>query len=73
MTGLRNFKSWKKSLQAMWARLAYLSYRCTEDIQNKITIMPNGHLVSRCSDYIIYSVEAEHIENVVSLYGPCKI
>ena len=57
---------------AEWARLAFLFFRYAEYIQNKITIMPNGHLVSRCSDYIIYSVEAEHIENVVSLYGPCK-
>lgn len=29
----------------------------------------NGHLVSRRSDFIIYSVEAEHIANVVSKYG----
>lgn len=32
----------------------------------------NGHFVSRQSDYIIYSVEAEHIDSVVAIYGPCK-
>ncbi|KAF4552290.1 Prephenate dehydrogenase-like protein [Elsinoe fawcettii] len=32
--------------------------------------MKNGHLVSRSSDYIIYSVEAENIDRVVSIYGP---
>ena len=32
-------------------------------------ILRNGHLVSRRSDYIIYSVEAEHIDAVVKLYG----
>ena len=37
-----------------------------------INILPNGHLVSRESDYIIYSVEAEHIDEVVATYGPCK-
>ncbi|ORY14770.1 prephenate dehydrogenase [Clohesyomyces aquaticus] len=32
--------------------------------------MPNGHLVSRCSDYIIYSVEAKNIDTVVKTFGP---
>ncbi|PNS15752.1 hypothetical protein CAC42_4204 [Sphaceloma murrayae] len=32
--------------------------------------MKNGHLVSRSSDYIIYSVEAESIDRVVALFGP---
>ena len=32
--------------------------------------MPNGHLVSRISDWIIYSVEAELIEQIVAEYGP---
>ncbi|KAF2473055.1 Prephenate dehydrogenase [Lindgomyces ingoldianus] len=36
----------------------------------KVEIMPNGHLVSRCSDYIIYSVEAKNIDCVVRTYGP---
>ncbi|KAF2663690.1 prephenate dehydrogenase [Microthyrium microscopicum] len=35
-----------------------------------VTIYPNGHLVSRQSDYIIYSVEAENIDRVVAEYGP---
>lgn len=33
-------------------------------------ILLNGHLVSRISDYIIYSVEAENIDKIVSIYGP---
>lgn len=33
-------------------------------------ILQNGHLVSRKSDYIIYSVEAENIDKIVSIYGP---
>ena len=33
--------------------------------------MENGHLVSRRSDFIIYSVEAEYIDAAVKAYGPC--
>ena len=33
--------------------------------------MRDGHLVSRQSDFIIYSVEAEFIDRVVAQYGPC--
>lgn len=33
-------------------------------------ILFNGHLVSQISDYIIYSVEVERIDKIVSLYGP---
>jgi prephenate dehydrogenase (NADP+) len=33
-------------------------------------VYSNGHLVSRQSDYIIYSVEAELIDTVVAQYGP---
>ncbi|KAI1827425.1 prephenate dehydrogenase [Xylaria intraflava] len=35
-----------------------------------IQILRNGHLVSRASDYIIYSVEAAAIQNIVAQYGP---
>ncbi|KAJ6263611.1 hypothetical protein Dda_2179 [Drechslerella dactyloides] len=41
-----------------------------EDAGSLITIVENGHLVSRCSDYIIYNVPAESIDAVVKLYGP---
>lgn len=34
--------------------------------------MKDGHLVSRQSDFIIYSVEAEFVDRVVALYGPCE-
>lgn len=33
-------------------------------------VVANGHLVSRVSDYIMYSVEAESIGAVVAKYGP---
>ncbi|KAF1921235.1 hypothetical protein BDU57DRAFT_509936 [Ampelomyces quisqualis] len=35
-----------------------------------VEIMQNGHLVSRCSDFIIYSVEAKNIDAVVKAFGP---
>ncbi|KAL2004415.1 hypothetical protein VTN02DRAFT_26 [Thermoascus thermophilus] len=38
--------------------------------QQGVTILPNGHLVSRISDFIIYSVEAGAIDKIVAEYGP---
>ncbi|KAK6864889.1 prephenate dehydrogenase [Apiospora arundinis] len=38
--------------------------------RNNVQILRNGHLVSRISDYIIYSVEAAVIDRVVAQYGP---
>ncbi|KAJ6012111.1 hypothetical protein N7499_012919 [Penicillium canescens] len=38
--------------------------------QQGVTIFPNGHLVSRISDFIVYSVEAGVIDKVVAQYGP---
>ncbi|KAI8989839.1 Prephenate dehydrogenase [Trametes punicea] len=35
-----------------------------------IHVLENGHLVSRVSDFIMYSVEAEYIDRVVAEYGP---
>ncbi|KAF9457130.1 hypothetical protein BDZ94DRAFT_1176255 [Collybia nuda] len=35
-----------------------------------ITVMQDGHGVSRSSDFIMYSVEAEFIDEVVKQYGP---
>lgn len=35
-----------------------------------VEIYKNGFYVSRVADYIIYSVEAENIDKIVSLYGP---
>ena len=40
--------------------------------QPLVEIMSNGHLVSRASDYIIYSVEAKNIDAVVRTFGPCR-
>ncbi|KAI1378401.1 prephenate dehydrogenase [Hypoxylon crocopeplum] len=38
--------------------------------RSNVQILRNGHLVSRASDYIIYSVEAAAIDRVVAEYGP---
>lgn len=35
-----------------------------------VRVFKNGHLVSRVSDFIMYSVEAEFIAKVVAEYGP---
>ncbi|KAE9969674.1 hypothetical protein BLS_001659 [Venturia inaequalis] len=40
------------------------------DGMKNITILQNGHLVSRTSDYIIYNVPAESIDKIVAEYGP---
>jgi len=37
-----------------------------------VTVMKDGHSVSRQSDWILYSVPAEFIDSVVATYGPCK-
>jgi prephenate dehydrogenase (NADP+) len=41
--------------------------------QPNVEIMQSGHFVSRCSDYIIYSVEAKNIDAVVKAFGPCMM
>ncbi|KAM3162984.1 Prephenate dehydrogenase [NADP(+)] [Lachancea thermotolerans] len=38
-------------------------------VDRKFTVLKDGHLVSRVSDYIIYSVEAERIEQIVAMYS----
>jgi len=42
-------------------------------IDSGINVVENGHLVSRRSDVIFYSVEAEYIDQVVKTYGPCTL
>lgn len=37
-----------------------------------VTVLKDGHAVSRISDWIMYSVEAEYIEKVVAQFGPCE-
>lgn len=39
------------------------------DIHN-LKVVPNGYLVSRASDLIIYSVDAQNLEKIVAQYGP---
>ncbi|KAF9219989.1 Prephenate dehydrogenase [Gyrodon lividus] len=46
------------------------SLKCTFQDVPGITVHPDGHAVSRISDFIMYSVEAEYIERVVAQYGP---
>lgn len=46
--------------------------RPSSHVGTGLNVMKDGHLVSRQSDFIIYSVEAEFVERVVSQYGPCK-
>jgi prephenate dehydrogenase (NADP+) len=36
-----------------------------------LEILPSGHHVSRVCDFIMYSVEAAHIDKVVAQFGPC--
>ncbi|KAI1465236.1 prephenate dehydrogenase [Daldinia caldariorum] len=48
----------------------YESLREEFSSRTNIQILRNGHLVSRASDYIIYSVEAAAIGRVVAEYGP---
>jgi len=38
-----------------------------------INVLRDGHYVSRTSDFIVYSVEAEYINKVVAQYGPCEL
>lgn len=38
--------------------------------QYNFEVLRNGHFVSRVADYIIYSVEAESIDQIVATYGP---
>ncbi|EIN09383.1 prephenate dehydrogenase [Punctularia strigosozonata HHB-11173 SS5] len=48
----------------------YESLRLAYDGVPGITVLPDGHRVSRTSDFIMYSVEAEFIDRVVAEYGP---
>ena len=69
----RNMIPWWKSSGTLYDRShIYISIEtCTELRQPNVEIMQNGHLVSRCSDFIIYSVEAKNIDAVVKAFGPC--
>lgn len=40
--------------------------------KSKLVPLRDGHLVSRESDFIIYSVEAAYLDKVVAQYGPCQ-
>lgn len=53
---------------------AFFMFRRSDHAQDTpgVTVLPNGYAVSRCSDFIIYSVEAELIDRVVKEYGPCE-
>lgn len=38
--------------------------------QPNVKVVANGHYVSRASDFIIYSVDAQYLEGIVAKYGP---
>ncbi|KAI0689773.1 prephenate dehydrogenase [Cytidiella melzeri] len=48
----------------------YEALQKTYDDSPEITVLRDGHAVSRISDWIMYSVEAEYIDRVVAEYGP---
>lgn len=35
-----------------------------------INVLPDGFHVSRRCDWIMYAVEAEHVDSVIAKYGP---
>lgn len=43
---------------------------CQKHAGEGFSVLRNGHYVSRVSDYVIYSVEAENIDKIVQTYGP---
>ncbi|KAI0093716.1 Prephenate dehydrogenase [Irpex rosettiformis] len=48
----------------------YEALQKTYENNPSITVLRDGHAVSRISDWIMYSVEAEYIDRVVAEYGP---
>jgi prephenate dehydrogenase (NADP+) len=66
-TGMRLWQ--QSSLVRSVAREESLASADVEN-QDRVNIMPNGHLVSRSSDWIIYSVPAEVIGKIVAEFGP---
>jgi prephenate dehydrogenase (NADP+) len=71
-----------EGMQLLIIRFLYRIHVCDlpskyNDLQRDYESSPNitplidGHAVSRSSDFIIYSVEAEFIDRVVQEYGPC--
>lgn len=51
-------------------RLSFSKLLVLKGRQKNVTIFPDGHLVSRSSDWIMYCVEARNIDAVVATYGP---
>ncbi|KAG9299585.1 hypothetical protein G9A89_020756 [Geosiphon pyriformis] len=66
----------KKILKAGWKRINVCDIpsryeQLKEQFKDSgVNVLRDGHAVSRRSDFIIYSVEAENIDKVVGLYGP---
>lgn len=48
----------------------YENLKKTMEGMPSVKVLPDGHHVSRASDFILYSVEAEFIDRVVQQYGP---
>lgn len=36
-------------------------------------MLKDGHAVARSSDFMMYAVEAEFIDRVITEYGPCRL
>jgi prephenate dehydrogenase (NADP+) len=60
-----------QTLLAFISLIAAFALNGTSGVPN-IQVLKDGHQVSRISDFIIYSVEAEFISQVVKTYGPCQ-
>ena len=65
----------EKFSQAGWNVVACDREEMFESLQGKYSgsafkFVRDGHRVSRVSDFIIYSVEAAHIDQIVATYGP---
>lgn len=74
VTYRRSMRNWKGymnvlSFYLVWKALNNEFYYTDNP---NVKVMADGHAVSRSSDFIVYSVEAEFIDGVVALYGPCK-
>ena len=67
MTDLNASSKSRRSLEVY-----YLARCSSRTLASAINVVENGHLVSRRSDFIIYSVEAEYVDDVVRTYGPCR-
>ncbi|CAG8454556.1 4039_t:CDS:10 [Ambispora gerdemannii] len=61
----------RQIVKAGWKRCVKRNERTREGARHSgMNVLLDGHAVSRRSDFIIYSVEAENVDKVVGMYGP---